>query len=62
MWMTANDCRSERDDFLKYFIALFALSLFSKLYHLFRTPLFESTKYLLNNTKFKFLNTCKTYE
>ena len=60
--MTANDCRSERDDFLKYFIALFALSLFSKLYHLFRTPLFESTKYLLNNTKFKFLNTCKTYE
>ena len=62
MWMTANDSRSERDDFLKYFIALFALSLFSKLYHLFRTPLFESTKYLLNNTKFKFLNTCKTYE
>ena len=59
MWMTANDCRSEKDDFLKYFIALFALSLFSKLYHLFRTPLFESTKYLLNNTKFKFFTHVK---
>lgn len=58
--MPANiHCRSYKDDFLRYFIALFALSLFSKFYYLFRTPLFESTKYVLNNTKFKFFTHVK---